>query len=87
MKIEVSNRFGKKLKKIYRQDKKLYEKTFKVMNRISIKPDDPSLRIHKLTGFTIPSWSLSVTEKTRILFIFTKSGILLTDIGSHDEVY
>jgi len=45
------------------------------------------LRLHKVSGKRISSWSVTITYKVRVLFVLRKKSILLTDIGSHDEVY
>jgi mRNA-degrading endonuclease YafQ of YafQ-DinJ toxin-antitoxin module len=56
-------------------------------------PFHPSLKSHKLTGKLDGLWSCSVAYDCRVNFAFktdleTSSDlIVLTDIGSHDEVY
>lgn len=34
-----------------------------------------------------PSWSLSIDNDLRILFVYRDYGVLLVDLGGHDEVY
>ncbi|MEK7655327.1 MAG: plasmid stabilization protein [Patescibacteria group bacterium] len=58
--------------------------------RLSILQRNPrhaSLRLHKLEGFERQTWSISITESLRALFIYVDDGILIVDVGTHDEVY
>ncbi len=54
---------------------------------------NPNLRTHKLTGELSDIWSCSINYSHRILFEFVskqktgEQGILLLNIGTHDEVY
>jgi mRNA-degrading endonuclease YafQ of YafQ-DinJ toxin-antitoxin module len=60
-----------------------------IINKIKILKDNPkhqSLRLHKLSGKN-QHWSISVNQNIRIIFIYVKEGILVTDIGSHNQVY
>jgi len=45
---------------------------------------DPRLDTHKLHGNLKRIWAFSVTNKYRIFFAFTKTGILFLDIDDHD---
>jgi addiction module RelE/StbE family toxin len=53
----------------------------------------PKLKTHKLKGKLSGSWACSVGYEYRIIFDFVKlehqkeAGILLIEIGTHDEVY
>ena len=87
MKIDVSVKLKRKLKKIKKKDSKLY---FRFKLRIKLLEKDvgnPKLKVHKLDGYGEGIWSFSITSKIRVLFMFAGKGILLTDLGSHDEVY
>jgi len=50
-------------------------------------PNHNSLRLHKINAKGEQAWSISVDMKIRILFVYEKDGIVLVDIGTHDEVY
>jgi addiction module RelE/StbE family toxin len=56
-------------------------------------PFTPSLDTHKLKGDLSGLWACSVAHDCRIVFEFisvkglNEDGILLVDIGTHDEVY
>lgn len=87
MKIDFDQKFKRKLKKINKTDKETYQKFLVKLELLQTKPSHISLRLHKIGGKKIESWSISATRKVRVLFVMQKDGILLTDIGSHDEVY
>jgi len=40
-----------------------------------------------LSGKKIEEWSISITDSIRVIFQYIPEGIVLTDIGTHDEVY
>lgn len=88
MKIEFDVKVKRKLKKISQKDLKLYEV---FLNKISIlrnNPGEKSLHVHKLSGRKVSAWSFSITYSVRAVFIYIKKGgILIIDIGSHEEVY
>lgn len=60
---------------------------------LSKEPFAPQLETHKLKGKLSGSWACTVGYDMRIIFDFVKNSdgkeddILLTEIGTHDEVY
>lgn len=61
-----------------------------IKNKIKLfqeNPNNPSLRLHKLLGKKVNQWSLAVRTNLRILFVYSGEDVILTNIGSHDEVY
>jgi len=53
-------------------------------------PFHPSLKTHTLSGVVKDLWSFRITYEHRLVFDFTdesRSGVILIDIGSHEEVY
>ncbi len=86
MLILPSKHFSAKYRKIVRKHPKLSEKIDTQLKLLIINPKHPSLRLHKISG-KYSVWSISVTADLRILFDFVKTGVLLIDIGTHDEVY
>jgi len=48
---------------------------------------DPRLRTHKLSGKLEDLWSFTIDYDCRVIFYFDEDVIILTDIGTHDEVY
>ena len=54
------------------------------------EPWHPSLRTHALSGQLKGLWAIRITYDHRLVFQFVdgaKTGALLVDIGTHDEVY
>lgn len=87
MKIHLSKKFKKKLDKIYNKDRKIVSLIDKQLGIFKNNPCHPSLRLHKISGKKTENWSITVRGNLRIIFTFYQEGILLVDIGSHDEVY
>ena len=87
MEIEFGSKFNRKLIKIYRKNRSVGYKIDRKINILTTNTDAGALRLHKLSGEKRGYWSISIESDLRIIFCFTKAGILLTDIGSHDEVY
>jgi addiction module RelE/StbE family toxin len=87
MNILSSSYFQKKYKKIVKKDPHLIELIEKKFILLQSAPTHPSLRLHKLTGKLTDSWSISIRTNLRIIFQYVENDILLTNIGSHDEVY
>jgi len=86
-KIEVNSRCERKFEKICKQDNKLFRKIVKTLKLFKENPEYPGLKLHKIGGKKYKVWSMFVKKDFRILFEYVKNGILITDIGSHDEVY
>ena len=87
MTIKYSSEFLKKFKKLNSHDQGLREKVTKKLDTFKQDQNYPSLRLHKVSTSISEAWSLSLDRKLRILFVYREYGILLVDIGSHDEVY
>jgi mRNA-degrading endonuclease YafQ of YafQ-DinJ toxin-antitoxin module len=54
------------------------------------EPWHPSLRTHSLSGPLEGLWAIRITYAYRLVFQFVgegRTGALLIDIGTHDEVY
>jgi len=86
--LGTSPRFPKNFSKLCKiRGKKfqiIIEKKIELMLR---NPNHNSLRLHKINAKGEQAWSISVDMKIRILFVYEKDGIVLVDIGTHDEVY
>ena len=87
MKIEFDVKVKRKLKKISQKDVKLYGAFLNKISLLRNNPAEKSLRLHKLSGRRRDAWSFSVTYSVRAVFIYVKGGILIIDIGSHNELY
>ncbi len=87
MKVFVALSFEKRFKKLVDKNPSLAPLIDKKLTILQNNPRHPSLRLHKLSGKLINQWSLAIKADLMILFQYVKGGILLVDIGSHNEVY
>lgn len=87
MKIFINSYARRKYKKYRKIDSQLSQKIDKALANLQSDPQHPSLRLHKLSGKQSAAWSVSVTDDLRILFTYIEEGILIIDIGKHEEVY
>jgi len=87
MNVYLSNNFIKASKKLTKNNSFLKEKINEKIKIFQDYPNHPSLKLHKLKGKMVEDWSFSVASDIRIVFSYIEDGILLVDIGSHDEVY
>lgn len=87
MKVFLTTSYKRAVKKILRKN---YEVGEKVIEKVGILIDDPkssSLKLHKLSGTHRNVWSISIAEDIRLLFVYENRGIVLVDIGKHEDVY
>jgi len=88
--IETSNKFEKKYKKLLKKNIFLKPKILGAMAKISEDPKYPSLKSHQVDHSVYGKvWSSWVHDDLRVLWKYEgeKIVILLLDIGDHDEVY
>lgn len=86
MKIYTAPSFNKALKQLTKRQPKLLTKVKSILKVLQNNPEDPKLKLHKLTGKS-EGWSVRVNYKIRITFYFDKNSLVLTNIGSHNQVY
>lgn len=86
MEILPTSFFAARYRKLVKKHPNLSGKVDKQLELFVKNPKTPSLRLHKLSGKN-KGWSISITGDLRILFDYFTDGILLLDIGTHDEVY
>lgn len=87
MVIKQSPDFVKKLKKLTNRNPQLKIKIVSKLKLLSFNKHHNSLRLHKIKSGAVDMWSISVDMGLRIMFVYRDYGILLIDIGGHDEVY
>lgn len=87
MNIYPSKGFLRAYKKIIKRKPNLKEKIKSKTKLFELNPLHPSLKLHKLRGKQIDNWSISVEEDLRLIFTYVPDGIILIDIGKHEEVY
>jgi addiction module RelE/StbE family toxin len=86
MHIVTSRKFKKRFKK---QPKKIREEFEKRITIFIYDMHYPILNTHKLSGGKLKGlWSFNVSGDIRVVFdMSNKDSIILTDIGSHSELY
>ncbi|MDT3738314.1 MAG: type II toxin-antitoxin system mRNA interferase toxin, RelE/StbE family [Candidatus Kapabacteria bacterium] len=88
-----SNKFTKKIRKITKFKPELIPKIELVLCKLEVDPFDTSLSTHKLKGKLNGSLACTIDYDYRLIFEFQtnietlKTEILLSSIGTHDEVY
>lgn len=87
MTIKQSPRFVQKFKKLVKKDHELEVRIEIKLKLFLLDFRHPSLRLHKIKSKSMDMWSISIDRDLRILFLYRDYGILLIDIGGHDEVY
>lgn len=85
--IKQSPDFVKKLNKLTHKNSRLEAKIASKLKLFLLNKNHNSLRLHKIKSGGIDMWSISVDMGLRIMFVYRDYGILLFDIGSHEEVY
>ncbi len=85
--IHETSNYSRRFEKLVRRNPDLREKVDRKLQLLVADRDYPSLRLHKIEMVGETVWSISVDLKIRILFSYIEDGILLFDIGSHEEVY
>ena len=87
MEIYLSSKYKKSHRKVVKKNPHLQSKIKKQLQILLGDPRHPSLSLHKLEGKLYTSWSIKIQKNVRLTFTYIKDGILLIDIGTHDEVY
>jgi mRNA-degrading endonuclease YafQ of YafQ-DinJ toxin-antitoxin module len=77
--------FNKYRNNLSETDRNKLRKLFEIFRENAF---DSKLRTHKLKGALSDYYAFSISYSDRIVFrILDDGGVLLVDIGSHDEVY
>ncbi len=88
MEYEFSEKVYKKLKRLKRKDYELFSLIKIKLEIFRIDEKRPSLRLHKLSGGMMESWSISINESIRMVFYYrNKRRVVFTNFGKHEEVY
>jgi len=88
MRIVFSPDIVKELKKIKRNNVKLSKRVEKQLSLFQNSPQHISLRTHKLQGNLKNMWSISITEKIRMVYLLlSHQEAYFIALGTHDEVY
>jgi len=89
VKILFTVKYEKRVQKFLKQHPSLENQYIKTLKLLSLNPNHPSLRLHKLKGNLSAFHSVSINRVYRITmqFIVKEDTIIPVDIGKHDEVY
>jgi len=92
-----STNFIKSAKKFAKKDTNFLIELNDVLNKLMVDPFAQSLKTHKLKGQLKEFWACSINYDLRLIFQFVKAfdnktnqevdAVLLSTIGTHDEVY
>ena len=87
MNIYLSKNFLRSYKKLLNRNPRLNNTITKKLILFEDNPNHPSLRLHKLQGTMVTDWSISIASDLRLIFTYVEDGILLVDVGKHEDVY
>lgn len=85
--IHETSTYLRKFRKLVKRNPDLGDKVDRKLQLLVADRNYPGLRLHKIEMVGEAVWSISVDLKLRILFSYVEDGILLFDIGDHNEVY
>ena len=86
--LGTSSRFSKNFTKLCKaREKKFKSVVEEKIEVLLVNPRHTSLRLHKINLKGDQAWSISIDMKIRVLFVYSEDGIVLVNIGTHDEVY
>jgi len=87
MKIEFSSPYRKAFKKLISKNPDLVFVVFNKLFVLSENINHPSLKLHKLKGELKDFYAIPIESNLRIILELHDDGILLINIGTHDDVY
>ncbi len=87
MKLLFDKVYLKNFSKITQNNPKLKRKIVDKLGLFIENQNHPSLRLHSFQNGSKKEWSISVNRSIRIAFTYIKNGILLLDIGTHEDIY
>lgn len=87
MDVRSSANYERSFKKVLKRHPNLKSKVQSKLAIFAQNRNHPSLKLHKLTGELKKDWSIFLDDDLRLIFIYVPDGILLLDIGKHEEVY
>jgi proteic killer suppression protein len=88
-KLVFTHSYEKRATKFLKKHPELSSQYRKTLELLEINPSHPSLRLHKLTGKLSELYRVSINISYRISleFYIIDDQIILTNVGSHNEVY
>jgi len=88
-KLIFTHIYEKREKKFLKKHPELVERYKNILKLLELNPAHSSLKLHQLKGKFVGKYAISITKSYRIVLTFavTEKGIVLLDVGGHDEVY
>lgn len=87
MNIHLSKNFIRNYRKLLKKNPQIKNKIAEKLSLFKDNPAHPSLHLHKLQGKMVTDWSIAITSDLRLILVYVEDGVLLVDIGKHEEVY
>ncbi len=87
MNVYLSKNFIRSYKKLLKRNPRLKNNITKKLILFKNNPSQSSLRLHKLQGTMVTDWSITIDSNLRLIFTYVEDGILVVDIGKHENVY
>lgn len=87
MNVYVSHKYTRSFKKLVKKNLLIGKRVREKIELLINNPASSSLKLHKLSGLLVNEWSISITEDMRLIFKYEEDGILLINIGKHEDVY
>lgn len=91
MKLLRSSSFVRSARRLLKKNPSVGAQLRSTLELLELDPFHPQLQTHKLKGKLAGSWAASVTYGLRVVFDFVddegEKAILLSSVGTHDEVY
>lgn len=87
MRVTWHPRFKKSYKERVSKNRRLAEAFIEALELFLEDSKNPILRDHALTGSMYGYRSFEVTDDLLVIYLMVKKGIILYDIGNHNQVY
>ncbi len=87
MEVELDPSLIKQFEQIKKRQPKLYQKIQKQLQLFRTDPYYPSLRNHKLEGHLKNSFSITIEDNFRLIYIAEEDMAYFYLAGTHDQVY
>ena len=86
--IQATDQFLRQAKKFFKKHGDLKTRFAKLTTALAEDPFQSALELHPLSGKLEGIWAVNPTYKYRVALtlMITEKGIILLDIGTHDEV-
>ena len=87
MDFSLSTETAIRLRKIKQKQPQLFKKIQKQLKLFKMNINHPSLRTHKLKGNLSNTWSISIEDNIRLIYVIKNNEAIFLKIGGYDEIY